>query len=321
MTTPRKAAAAAKAAAEETKGKPAKKSADKDPRVLSASEITREESTRLRNRATEQGRANRPHDALRNGKRFAAINTVPWKLELAINMAWFVRSRDVSVDDWAYETLLSKVEAKGLSLPPGVDIQSAVQIVLADIEAADTAWFQANIEQPMDERFAAGLASHVAPIPRAVDAEPDSASWMFGRSYDTAEIQQVTLAVDLASASDELAAKAETLAAAAKRASSTKEVEHFEYQANVHAGAAMLARRIQTSPACPDNPRGLTEAIDAIYEESLLAGDERRSAATSVFLIDIATAIDPNLPVGAQGARFCTDIAETLRDLALGVTD
>lgn len=130
--------------------------------------------------------AARPKRDLETQKRFAPLRADPWKLTLAIEMAFFARSSDVSGTDWPWDALSDALAAAGQELPEGMRIDDAVKVVIADLirlapaTPKKDAWYDANIARPMGERLAAtGLGASELPS----DDEALGA-WLRARSRD-----------------------------------------------------------------------------------------------------------------------------------------
>lgn len=130
--------------------------------------------------------AARPKRDLEAQKRFAPLRADPWKLTLAIEMAFFARSSDVSATEWPWDAFSDALVSAGLQLPEGMRIDDAVKVVIADLirlapaTPKTDAWFDANIARPMGERLAAtGLGASELPE----DDEP-LGSWLRARSRD-----------------------------------------------------------------------------------------------------------------------------------------
>ena len=107
----------------------------------------------------ELGMAQRPERDLRKAVRFAPLREDPWKLTLAVEMAFYARSQDRSSQVWPVDSFLAALDVAGQELPPGVDIHSAIEIVSADLlrcspaTANTDAWFDVNIGRPMGIRL------------------------------------------------------------------------------------------------------------------------------------------------------------------------
>lgn len=126
----------------------------------------------------------RPDRSLRKNEEFAEIRAVPWKLNLAIEMAWFVRSDDLSSDIWPYKRFHDRLIAGGTPLPAGMSIARAVAIVSSDLERLTLpktprakawergTWFERNISRPMARRI--GATSLGAPSLSVDDTGQDS---------------------------------------------------------------------------------------------------------------------------------------------------
>ena len=131
--------------------------------------------------------AARPKRDLETQKRFAPLREDPWKLTLAIEMAYFARSSDVSSTEWPWDAFSDALASAGQELPGGMRIDDAVKVVIADLirlapaTAQKDAWYDVNIARPMGERLAAtGLGASELPS----DDEP-LGSWLRARSRDT----------------------------------------------------------------------------------------------------------------------------------------
>lgn len=126
----------------------------------------------------------RPDTSLRQNKEFGELQAIPWKLNLAIEMAWFARSDDLSSDIWPYKRFQDRLVAKGTPLPFGISIARAVAIVSSDLERLtlpktprakaweDGTWYERNISRPMARRI--GATSLGAPSLSVDDTGQDS---------------------------------------------------------------------------------------------------------------------------------------------------
>jgi len=134
----------------------------------------------------ERDLAARPDRDLATQKRFAPLRQDPWKLTLAIEMAYFARSSDVSATEWPWGAFSDALASAGRELPEGMQIDDAVAAVIADLirlapaTPKKDAWYDVNIARPMGSRLAAtGLGA--SELPR--DDEPLGA-WLRARSRD-----------------------------------------------------------------------------------------------------------------------------------------
>jgi hypothetical protein len=270
---------------------------NKEPRLLTATMVESREVDRQRELATERGQNNRPNRSLRTAKKFAPLQEQPWKLELAVEVAWFARSEDKSTEQFPTRKFAARLQDAGVELPEGLTIDAALVQVLRDIKACDRQWYRDNIIAPMDERFAQGhwVPDNLDEANRALDAAASSAAR--GRSHDSDELQSVRMIVDLGNAAVKL-----------------------RYEAKVCAGAAALARRIYQLADGPVDSQGLGAILDSIYEDSLTAGAGRGAGANG-FVIDVAMDVDSELAQSSLRGTFCRDIARKLKDSALTVVD
>ena len=141
---------------------------------------------RRRMDVAERDLAARPKRDLETQKRFAPLREDPWKLTLAIEMAYFARSSDVSGTDWPWDAFSAALISAGLELPEGMRIDDAVKVVIADLirlapaTPKTDAWYDVNIARPMGERLAAtGLGASELP-----SDDERLGSWLRARSRD-----------------------------------------------------------------------------------------------------------------------------------------
>lgn len=155
--------------------------------------------------------AQRPERDLKTAVRFAPLREDPWKLKLAIEMAYYARSQDRSSQVWPVESFLAALDVAGQELPPGVDIHSAIEIVSADLlrcapaTANTDAWFDVNIGRPMGIRLSSARAG-VADIDDFADSGVPG-QWLRQDLRDSDLEVMTVLLLDIQAAPDRLRAR------------------------------------------------------------------------------------------------------------------
>jgi len=133
----------------------------------------------------------------------------PWKLTLAIEMAYFARSLDVSATEWPWGAFSDALDSAGQELPAGMRIDDAVGVVIADLirlapaTANTDAWYDVNIARPLGTRLAAtGLGTSELP-----GDEEALGAWLRARSRDLDLDQMAVLRADVQAAPARLEAE------------------------------------------------------------------------------------------------------------------
>lgn len=265
----------------------------------------------------EYGLATRPERDLETARKFAALRDEPWKLRLAIEMAYFARSSDVG-DIWPYDRFLKKLEAHDAKLPEGLLAQDAVAIVDREIERGNPKWHETNIVRPLSRR-----ASSVAVGTRSLDVgDNDDGPTVAPPSTDDTALELANLSADLAGAAnklDELARERLSRAMECRQRNDAIGADNLEYWSKVLSAAALAARMIAS--AGPDQEMsGLEASISAIQEAT--DGDEHTQTGpeTHPFLLEVARQIDPRIAASYECGRFCRDIAGELIASMIGTT-
>ena len=159
----------------------------------------------------ELGMAQRPERDLRTAVRFAPLREDPWKLTLAVEMAFYARSQDRSSQVWPVDSFLAALDVAGQELPPGVDIHSAIEIVSADLlrcspaTANTDAWFDVNIGRPLGIRLSSSSVG-VADVDEFADSGVPG-QWLRQDLRDTDLEVLTVLLLDVQAAPDRLRAR------------------------------------------------------------------------------------------------------------------
>lgn len=159
----------------------------------------------------ELGMAQRPERDLQTQVRFAPLREDPWKLTLAIEMAFHARSQDRSSQVWPVDSFLGALDEAGLSLPEGVDIHSAIEIVSADLlrcapaTANTDAWFDVNIGRPLGIRLSS-VSVGVADVDDFADSGAPG-DWLRADLRDSDLEVLTVLLLDVQAAPDRLRAR------------------------------------------------------------------------------------------------------------------
>ena len=159
----------------------------------------------------EFGMAQRPERDLQTQVRFAPLREDPWRLTLAIEMAFYARSQDRSSQVWPVDSFLGALDEAGLSLPESLDIHSAIEIVSADLlrcapaTANTDAWFDVNIGRPMGIRLSSASVG-VADVDDFADSGAPG-DWLRADLRDSDLEVLTVLLLDVQAAPDRLRAR------------------------------------------------------------------------------------------------------------------
>lgn len=226
---------------------------------------------RRRMDVAERDLAARPKRDLETQKRFAPLREDPWKLTLAIEMAYFARSSDVSATDWPWDAFSDALMSAGLELPEGMQIDDAVKVVIADLirlapaTPKTDAWYDVNIARPMGSRLAAtGLGASELPA----DDEPLGA-WLRARSRDIDLDSMSVLRADVQLAPARLEAELERL-------DSLPDSDVLIRQRHAVQGALELARRVAAQAGTMEEFREWLRSVSEEMDAALVMGDYGR---------------------------------------------
>ena len=262
--------------------------------------------------------ATRPERDVRDGKKMGRALPEAWMVELAVNMAFFARSSDISVDLWPYSRFSAKLDRAGLSLPAGVDIVEAVRRVDAALLSASRKWYDRNIAIPLGRRAAVDLsaAPRGTSDPGADRLDGVGERWIVdNRDYVPRTYAELTADIELAQVL--LRAESERFQADADEASSAgrpAEAVSSLYLAHVCLAASMLVGRLSGDDAgsifeTEEAVRALQESAD--HSRKPILGPE-----TNPLVKAIAKAVAPKTLKSDAGEQFCRDIAvEAIRAL------
>jgi len=242
---------------------------------------------RRRMDVAERDLAARPDRDLETQKRFAPLREDPWKLTLAIEMAYFARSSDVSATEWPWAAFSDALASAGLELPEGMRIDDAVAVVIADVirlapaTPKKDAWFDVNIARPMGSRLAAaGLGASELPG----DDEPFGA-WLRARSRDIDLESMSVLRVDVQAAPARLEAEL-------ARLDSLLDLDEVTRRRVVLQGAVDLARRVAADAGSMEQFREWLRAASEEMDATLSMGDYGREATQKYVDALIAVQVD-----------------------------
>ena len=262
--------------------------------------------------------ATRPERDVRDGKKMRRALPEAWMVELAVSMAFFARSFDISVDLWPYRRLSAKLDPAGLSLPEGVDIVEAVRRVDAALLSVSRKWYDRNIAIPLGRRAAVDLSA--APRgtrdPGADRLDGVGERWIVdNRDYVPRTYAALTADIELAQVllraeSERFQADAEETSSAGRPAEAVSSLG----LAQVCIGASMLVGRLSGDEAgsifeTEEAVRALQESAD--HSRKPILGPE-----TNPLVKAIAKAVAPKTLKSDAGEQFCRDIAvEAVRAL------
>lgn len=269
----------------------------------------------------EHGLVSRPDRSLRDNAKFAAIQRERWKLQLASDMAYFVRSVD-TFSDWNYDGLKARLEDANLALPSGMTIADAVAIVDRDIRDCSLTWYDKNIARPMGVR-----ASSVQVGTASLSGEPDTghteSAWMRGVSTDHDAHDLATICADLTTAAARLEKLADDHARQAAtyrtRADNTR-ADGFSYVAAVYQGAALAARAL-LAESIPDDSASLSDSITSLRDRNERVKHTVTGPENNPFIQSIARATNAQLARGDRASEFARDIARELLEETLATLE
>ena len=238
--------------------------------------------------------ATRPERDLDRSAGFGPLREDGWQLMLAKQMVHFARSTDACSDAWPYARLLDRLDEAGLSLPAGMSIQRAVDLVDEQIRIGRPDWYERNIALPLGRR-AASVCSGSRSIVDG-DAHEDRTHRHPADPGDEVMLSFATLAVDLRHAAALLSVRAGG---------------EDEYEALVRRGAMAAARLLLHRIA--DGDALSTELAIRLLQESVDDGQtEGTPPGTTALLARAALEVDAALAAGDCGGPFARDIGRAL---------
>lgn len=294
---------------------------------LTDTQINRAYEDARRAQRVQDGAASRPERDLK-GATFAMLHDQPWKVALALDMAYFAQSSDIG-DDWPLDRFAAKLAGAGLELPAGMTIADAVAWVDTAIAESKPKWYDANIGLPMGRRISSVAVGTESIHVDEANNEGDHGRVDVLREKDAATIglnpdnkdrvphELVEFYVVLEAGAASLDAAASSLERQGRTAiPGTLHEARSLYRAKVLRAAAAVIRALLD--ASGHHSQALVEAL----EHALIRGEsigERVTPATHPLIVTAALAADATIADGPLGAEFCTDIAHAVRAIATSV--
>ena len=250
------------------------------------------------------------------GKRFAGLRDEPWKFSLAVEMALFARSDDISPGGtWPYEKFQDRIEAQGHFLPDGLSIEDAVTIVEGDLlrmspaTPKKPAWYEANIEIPMHRRRTSGLMGTASKD--QLESSDSTLEWLTPTTRDPELEHSVVTFLDIQRAPALLRAKLTSIESGIPGETGTFESagQPLMHRLKALRTAVVLAETITSGLRTRDEMHTwLRDALD--MREDISEDPREWEPSTSPLIIDAATRaqqVDPQQPEFSQHCRLAAD--------------